>query len=116
MELKSVTKVLLRHSILWNGATAECTMHLAEGSYHSVGIEDGLLKDSIKGDAWFESIECCADLAARGKKPCLQVKTNHRLFLKALIEDTLRDALGGVHIVLEGILPNGEKLVAAGYH
>jgi len=44
-----------------------------------------------------------------------QIKTNHGLFPKQYIEEALKDAPGGCHIVLEGKHPNGADLVAIGY-
>jgi len=45
----------------------------------------------------------------------LQIKTNHRLFPKAYIQEHLQDGPGRVWIVLTGAAPNGAELVAIGY-
>ena len=44
-----------------------------------------------------------------------QIKSNYRLYPKQYIEDTLKDAPGSTHIVLEGKHPEGAELVAIGY-
>jgi hypothetical protein len=44
----------------------------------------------------------------------LQIKTGHGLFPKKIIEDTLKDAPGGVWIVLQSTY-QGIPLVAIGY-
>ena len=69
----------------------------------------------MKGDSWFGSVKSAAQLAARGIDCVMQVKTSHALFPKAYIEEMLKDEPGGVHIVLKGRHPNGQKLVATGY-
>ena len=69
----------------------------------------------MKGDAWFGSVKAAAQLAERGIECILQVKTGHSLFPKAFIENALKDAPGGVHIVLRGQHPNGKTLFAIGY-
>ena len=54
------------------GATAGCTMRLAEKSSQELYST----KDIVVGDAWFGSVTAAANLAAEGKDCCLQVKTN----------------------------------------
>ena len=44
-----------------------------------------------------------------------QVKTNSSLYPKKFIEETLEGMPGGVHIVLEGIHGEGQKVIAVGY-
>ena len=45
----------------------------------------------------------------------LQIKQYHSLFLKKIIELALRDAPGGVHILLEGTTNDEILLVVLGY-
>jgi len=54
-------------------------------------------------------------LAKAGYKAVLQIKTGHGLFPKKIIEDTLKDAPGGIWIVLQSTY-QGIPLVAIGYH
>ena len=65
-------------------------------------------------DAWFGSMKAAVALAKEGYKAVLQVKTGNGLFPKKFIEDTLKDAPGGVWIVLEAIHDN-VPLIAIGY-
>jgi hypothetical protein len=65
-------------------------------------------------DDWFGSIKAAVALAKTGFKAVLQVKTGHGLYPKKFIEDTLKDAPGGVWIVLEAI-HEGIPLLAIGY-
>ena len=44
-----------------------------------------------------------------------QIKSNHELYPKQFIKDTLNDVPAGTHIVLEGKHPEGADLVAIGY-
>ena len=44
-----------------------------------------------------------------------QIKSNHGLYPKQYIEDTLKDAPSSTSIVLEGKHPEGSELVAIGY-
>ena len=69
----------------------------------------------IKGDAWFGSVKTAANLAQRGIEGILQVKQSHALYPKVFVNDVLKDAPGGVHVVLRGRHPNGHNLIAIGY-
>ena len=69
----------------------------------------------MKGDAWFGSVKAAASLAERGMEGVFQVKTAHSLYPKEYIEKLLKNAPGGVHVVLKGRHPNGHTLVAVGY-
>jgi hypothetical protein len=90
------------------GATAACTLRLSELSI------DGNTDSGIMGDAWFGSVKAATALAKKGCKAILQVKTGHGLYPKAFIEEALKDAPGGVWIVLESTHLN-VPLVAIGY-
>ena len=76
---------------------------------------EGQQCSGIKGDAWFGSVACAAELSVRGYQAVLQVKTNSGLYPKAFIEEQLKNAPGGVKIVLSGTAPNEQKLIAVGY-
>ena len=80
------------------GATAGCTMRLAEKSSQELYST----KDIVVGDAWFGSVTAAANLAAEGKDCCLQVKTNTGFFPKKFIMDALENGPGGVNIILKG--------------
>ena len=45
----------------------------------------------------------------------VQSVTFHSLYPKKFVEESLKGAPGGVHIVLEGVHPNGQKIVTIGY-
>jgi Transposase IS4 len=90
------------------GATAACTLRLAELSLI------GNTNSGLMGDAWFGSVKAATALAKKGYKAILQIKTGHSLFPKQFIEDALKDAPGGVWIVLESTHQN-VPLVAIGY-
>jgi hypothetical protein len=62
---------------------------------------------------WFCS-SCNGDWCSWGET-VLQVKGNKGLYPKDFIEVNLKDALGGVSVVLTGIAPNGVWLIAVGY-
>jgi len=59
---------------------------------------------------WFCS-SCNGDWCSWGET-VLQVKGNKGLYPKDFIEVNLKDALGGVSVVLTGIAPNGVWLIA----
>ena len=92
------------------GATAACTIRCTEGSHQ--GSEH--LHVTVKGDAWFGSVKCAVGLAQRGRAFVGQIKSNHALFPKIYIEDKLKDAPGGTHIVLKGTYKEVD-LIAIGY-
>jgi len=92
------------------GATAACTLRLAEGCIHP---EENRCH-TIKGDAWFGSVKAAAALGRKGIRAVLQVKNNKGLFPKDYIEKALEDAPRGVHIVLTGTA-SGIELIALGY-
>jgi hypothetical protein len=90
------------------GATAACTLRLTELAL------DGNSECGIMGDAWFGSVKAAVALSKKGYKSILQVKTGHGLFPKKFIDDTLKDAPGGVWIVLESVHQQ-VPLLAIGY-
>ncbi|MGH7955225.1 MAG: hypothetical protein ACREOZ_04615, partial [Gloeomargaritales cyanobacterium] len=87
-----------------------CTLRLAD----TVFLGDGY-KEGVKGDAWFGSVKAAAELGKQGKMAVLQIKMGFGLFPKKFIEETMKDAPGGTHVVLEGTHPNGTDLIAIGY-
>ena len=93
------------------GATAGCTIRLLLKSIPQ-GEQD---KHGIRGDAWFGSVNTANEVAIRGHEGVFQVKQYHNLFPKEFIEDALKDAPGGVHIVLKGKTRDEVSLVAIGY-
>jgi len=94
------------------GATAGCTLRLL---LDSITEEDKGMKHGICGDAWFGSVQVASDIARRGHEAVFQIKQNHSLYPKAFIEEALKEAPGGVHIVLEGTTRCEVPLVAVGY-
>ena len=44
-----------------------------------------------------------------------QIKMNHRLFLKKIIEEILKDTPGRFHVVLERKQSNGSELIIISY-
>jgi hypothetical protein len=88
------------------GTTACCTIRAMEALRQAKGI---------KADAWFGSVICASELAVQGFGGVLQVKTNHGLYPKTFIEDALKAAPGGVCIVLKGIAPNEQPIIAIGF-
>ena len=93
------------------GATTACTIRLTEEAMRSGGHGN-----CTKGDAWFGSVKCCANLLNLGVKSVLQVKQNSGLYPKQYIDDALKYAPGGMHIVLEGMDPWFDlPIVAVGY-
>ena len=79
------------------------------------GEADNSLLLIMKGDSWFGSVKAAANLAARGMHGIFNVKQCHALFPKTFIAEALKDALGGVSIVLKGKHHNGHTLFALGY-
>jgi len=89
------------------GATAACTLEEAQDGDNRVGA-------GVRGNAWFGSVKAATALGQKGYKAVLQVKTGHGLFPKKFIEDTLKDAPGGIWIVLQSTF-QGIPLIAIGY-
>ena len=93
------------------GATAACTVRLGEGTN-----TDNDTITTVIGDAWFGSVRAAVEAADRGMESIYQIKTNHGLYPKDFIEEHLKDAPGGTHIVLKGSHPTNEhELIAIGY-
>ena len=88
------------------GATAGCTVRAMEAFPEATGI---------KGDAYFGSVACASALAVRGFEGVMQVKQNHGLYPKAIIQEALKNSPGGVSIILKGTAPNEQVLYAIGY-
>jgi len=93
------------------GATASCTLRLL---LETVPIESDA-PHGIRADAWFGSVRTASEVARRGHEGIFQVKQYHSLFPKAFIEEALKDAPGGVHIILEGTTQCEVPLIAVGY-
>ena len=92
------------------GATAGCTLRAMEGC-----AVNGQPCKGIKGDAYFGSVVCASELSVRNYEAVLQVKQNTGFYPKAFIEEHLKNAPGGVKIVLSALAPNEQRLIAVGY-
>ena len=113
---KDEMKKLRHHEEL--GATAACTLRIAEGVTQNKPNEmgpTGRAKEIIIGDSWFGSVKAAVALRRAGFECVLQVKTNHALFPKKQIEEVLGPAPGGSSMVLRGIHKYGVELVSIGY-
>jgi len=94
------------------GATAGCTLRLL---LNSIPEEKRGERHGIRGDAWFGSVRTANEVALRGHDGVFQIKQYHASFPKDYIEEALKDAPGGVHILLEGTTQDEVKLIALGY-
>jgi len=94
------------------GATGGCTLRLL---LNTIPEEERGIKYGIRGDAWFGSVNTANEIALRGHEGVFQVKQYHALFPKDYIEEALKDAPGGVHIVLKGTTKDEVNLIALGY-
>jgi len=94
------------------GATAACTLRIAKGGEQPVSPG---MKECVKADAWFGSITCADVLSVHNFKSIMSVRTNCGLFPKAFIEEVLKDAPDGTHIILTGTGPRGTQLMKIGY-
>jgi hypothetical protein len=94
------------------GASAGCTLRLLLGT---IPKDADPYKHGIWADAWFGSIKTENEIGLRGHDAVLQIKQYHSLFPKEFIESALKDAPGGVHILLEGVTKDEVTLVAMGY-
>ena len=94
------------------GATASCTVRVAEGSSHK-HVDN--IQEVVLGDSWFGSVKAAVGLAQEGFECILQVKQNHGLYPKNLITEILKDSPGGTKVVLQGTHPSGVDVVATGY-
>jgi hypothetical protein len=94
------------------GATAGCTLRLL---LDTITQEEKSSRHGIRGDAWFVSIKTANAVRIRGHEAVLQVKQYHSLFPNEFIESALKEASGGVHILLEGKTQDEVPLVALGY-
>jgi len=96
------------------GATAACTVRM--GQMHKASRPPGAPAGGLKGDSWFGSAKTAIELSRRGQEGVFQIKTGHRGYPKAFIEDAMKGMPGGVWLVMEGINKRtDEKLIAVGY-
>ena len=80
------------------GATTGCTIRLL---LNTIPPDQQGSKHGIRGDAWFGSVNTANEVGIRGHNGVFQVKQYHSLFPKEFIEEALKEAPGGVHIVLK---------------
>jgi hypothetical protein len=93
------------------GATGGCTLRLLLNS-----IPDGVTtKHGIRGDSWFGSVKTASEVGLRGHEAVLQIKQYNSLYPKEYIEEALKNAPGGVHMLMEGVTKDEIPLVAIGY-
>ena len=64
------------------------------------------------GDSWFSSVKTGDTVKEYGHE---QIETSKKLFPKTELEEKLDTWPGGMHLVMEGISPNGNKLLAIAY-
>jgi hypothetical protein len=60
------------------------------------------VQHSVRGDAWFGSVNTFNGVVLRGHNGVFQLKQYHASFPKYFIEEALKEIPGGVHILLEG--------------
>ena len=94
------------------GATAGCTLRSLLGTIFFKILKK---KFGIRGDAWFDSVRAANEVGLRGHEGVFQIKTYHASYPKEFVEEALKDAPGGVFIVLEGMTQDEIPLVAIGY-
>ncbi len=94
------------------GATTGCTLRLL---LNTIPPQSATIKHGVRGDAWFGSVRTANEVGLRGHEGVFQVKQYHSCFPKDFIEDALKEAPGGVHILLEGTTQDEVQLVALGY-
>ncbi len=94
------------------GATVGCALRLL---LDTIPQDMKTSKHGVRGDSWLGGIKTANEICLRGHKAVLQFKQYHSLFPKEFIESTLKDAPGGVHILLEGTTNDEVPLVAQRY-
>ena len=113
------------------GATAACTLRLAEGSAYcgQSNPERATAKEKFKPnlfvcDAWFGSVVMAEHMKTlyqtatgeyKGHEVIAAVKSNHSRFPKAELEEKMKGYPSGSYLVLECTTPSGVKLLAIGY-
>jgi hypothetical protein len=73
------------------------------------------MKHGVRGDAWLGSIQTSNQFGTRGNEFILKVKQYHSHFPKVYIASALKDAPGGVQIILEETTKDEVPLVAMDY-
>jgi hypothetical protein len=94
------------------GATTGYTLRLL---LDTIPGDMNSMRHGVRGDAWFGSIQTATEVSLRDHEGVFQIKQYHSLFPKEYIESILKDAPGGVHILLEGVTKDKIPLVAMGY-
>jgi hypothetical protein len=81
------------------GATSGCTLRLL---LNTIPQEQQIATSyGIRGDAWLGSVKTANEVALRGHEEVFQIKQYHSLFPKDFFEEVLKEAPGGVHLVLK---------------
>jgi len=82
------------------GATAGCTLRLGVGTNALPRS-----RSTFIGNACFGSIKAAAATVEKGIEGIYLVKSNYGLYPKGFIEDSLEEAPGETHIVMQGTHP-----------
>ena len=73
--------------------------------------------DTYFVDSWFSSVKTAEEMAAAGVDHCMLVKTRHKGFCLAKLENLMKDWPGGSYLVLNSTprFPGEIPLLAIGY-
>ena len=96
------------------GGTAACMKRLAISTKRCGQLTSN---DTYFVDSWFSSVKTAEEVAAAGVNYCGPVKTSHKGFCLALLENLMKDWPGGSYLVLKStqIFPGESPLLAISY-
>ncbi len=94
------------------GATEGGTLQLL---LNMIPPEKESVKPCIRGDSWFSSVHTTNGVALRGCDSVFQINQYHASAPKDFLKEALKEAPGGVHILLEGATQDEVQLVTLGY-
>lgn len=97
------------------GATAACSVRMAEATVHCGQPGDTTSRNLFAGDSWFASVKTAEEIYTRGSEFIGPVKTAKKLFPIKEIERIMKNWPRGTHVVLEGQGLKETPLLAIGY-
>lgn len=97
------------------GATTSCTLRAVIDTENCGQNCETHRKNLFYGDSWFSSVKTADAVIEEGHEWIGPVKTSHRLFPQKELEGKMKNWPGGTSLVMEGMSPQNNKILAIGY-
>ena len=96
------------------GDNAACMKRLP---IDTIGCGKLISNETYFSDSWFSSVKTAEEAMAAGVNYCGPVKTSHRVFCLATLENLIKDWPGGSYLVMKSTpkVPGGRPLLDNGH-